>query len=51
MALFDPAWLEGMYNNLARVKDHPAYFQRWARESAEARETLPARTICPTARA
>ncbi|WP_418119595.1 alpha/beta hydrolase [Variovorax sp. 350MFTsu5.1] len=47
MALFDPAWLEGMYNNLARVKDHPAYFQRWARESAEARETLPARIDLP----
>ena len=47
MALFDPAWLEGMYNNLARVKDHPAYFQRWARESAEAREILPARIDLP----
>jgi len=39
----DPAWLEGMYNNLARVKDHPAYFTRWARESAAARDTLPSR--------
>jgi len=32
MASYEPAWLEGMYNNLARVKDHPAYFQRWARD-------------------
>lgn len=39
----DPAWLEGMYNNLARVKEHPAYFARWARESAAARDTLPSR--------
>ncbi len=39
----DPAWLEGMYNNLARVKEHPAYFARWARESAAARDALPSR--------
>ena len=39
----DPAWLEGMYTNLARVKEHPAYFARWARESAAARDTLPSR--------
>lgn len=43
MASYEPAWLEGMYNNLARVKDHPAYFERWARESAQARDTLPSR--------
>lgn len=43
MASFDPAWLEGMYNNLARVKDHPAYFARWASESAAARDVLDAR--------
>jgi arylformamidase len=47
MAPFDPAWLEGMYNNLARVKDYPAYFERWARESAAARDTLPARIDLP----
>lgn len=43
MASYEPAWLEGMYNNLARVKDHPEYFQRWARDSAAARDALPAR--------
>lgn len=47
MTSFDPAWLEGMYNNLARVKDHLAYFERWGRESAAARETLPARIDLP----
>lgn len=40
MASNDPAWLEGMYNNLARVKDHPAYFERWTRDSAAARDAL-----------
>jgi arylformamidase len=43
MASYDPAWLEGMYNNLARVKDHPAYFERWTRESAAVRDALPGR--------
>ena len=47
MASFDPAWLEGMYNNLARVRSHPAYFERWAKESAAAREALPARIDVP----
>jgi arylformamidase len=47
MASYEPAWLEGMYNNLARVKDHPAYFERWARESAAARDALPARVDLP----
>ncbi|MGJ7527800.1 alpha/beta hydrolase [Variovorax sp. GB1P17] len=47
MASYEPAWLEGMYNNLARVKDHLAYFERWARESAKARDTLPSRIDLP----
>jgi arylformamidase len=47
MASFDSAWLEGMYNNLARVKDHPAYFARWASESAAARDALGARIDVP----
>jgi arylformamidase len=34
----DPAWLDRMYNNRALVPDHPAYFERWARFSALARE-------------
>lgn len=47
MASYEPAWLEGMYNNLARVKDHPAYFARWARDSQTVRETLPGRIDVP----
>ncbi|MDZ4360665.1 MAG: alpha/beta hydrolase, partial [Variovorax sp.] len=47
MEAHDPAWLEGMYNNLARVKDHPAYFARWARDSAAARDSLPCRIDVP----
>ncbi|ADU35884.1 alpha/beta hydrolase [Variovorax paradoxus] len=43
MASYDPAWLEGMYNNLARVKNHPVYFERWTRESAAVRDALPGR--------
>ncbi|WP_252374421.1 alpha/beta hydrolase [Hydrogenophaga sp. 2FB] len=38
-ASFDPAWLEREYNNRARVPEHPAYFERWARDSAQARES------------
>ena len=38
----DPAWLDSMYNNRARVPGHPAYFARWAAASAEARAAQPA---------
>ena len=41
MTLPDPAWLDRMYNNRARVPDHPAYFARWAQASADARATQP----------
>lgn len=47
MASYDPAWLEGMYNNLARLKDHPTYFARWAQESTATREALAGRTDVP----
>ncbi|MBD9666253.1 arylformamidase [Variovorax paradoxus] len=47
MASYEPAWLEGMYNNLARVKEHPAYFARWGRDSQAVRETLPGRIDVP----
>jgi len=33
----DPVWLDRMYNNRARVPDHPAYFARWAKASAAVR--------------
>ncbi len=36
----DIQWLERMYNNRMRVPDHPAYFARWAAESALVRRTL-----------
>ena len=41
MVSHDPAWLDRMYNNRARVPDHPAYFERWAAESAATRASLP----------
>lgn len=47
MSAHDPAWLEGMYNNLARVKNHPAYFERWTRDSASVRDALPGRIDIP----
>ncbi|CDN86964.1 alpha/beta hydrolase [Hydrogenophaga intermedia] len=34
----DPAWLDREYNNRALVPDHPAYFERWAEASKQARE-------------
>lgn len=40
MVSYDPAWLDRMYNNRARVPGHPAYFARWAAESAAARAAL-----------
>ena len=36
----DTQWLERMYNNRMRVPDHPAYFARWAAESALVRRSL-----------
>jgi arylformamidase len=38
MKLDDAHWLEQQYNNRARVPDHPLYFERWARTSAQVRE-------------
>ncbi len=38
----DPAWLDREYNNRVRVPDHATHFERWARESARAREAGPA---------
>ncbi len=42
MTLNDPVWLDRMYNNRARVPEHPAYFSRWAEESAHVRATARA---------
>ena len=38
MARLDPAWLDAQYNNRARIPEHPAMFERWARDSAIARD-------------
>ena len=39
--LYDPAWLERMYNNRALVTDHMDYLQRWAEDSAQVRANQP----------
>ncbi len=43
MSLHDPAWLDRMYNNRELVPEHPAFFERWAAESAAVREALGAK--------
>lgn len=40
MSLHDPAWLDTMYNNRARVPEHPVHLARWASSSAAARASL-----------
>lgn len=47
MPSYDPAWLDRMYNNRELVPEHPAYFARWAAESAELREALTAHIDLP----
>lgn len=39
MTLFDPAWLDRMYNNRALVPEHAEHFSRWAETSAAARSS------------
>ncbi|MDO9403864.1 MAG: alpha/beta hydrolase fold domain-containing protein [Polaromonas sp.] len=43
----DAAWLDRMYNNRARVPDHPAHLAHWAEASAAARQSLPCQTDVP----
>ena len=38
----DAAWWDRMYDNRARVPEHPAYLQRWASDSAQVRRTADA---------
>ena len=38
--LNDPAWLEGQYNNRARVPEHGQHFERWREASKAARDRL-----------
>lgn len=47
MALYDPAWLDSMYNNRARVPEHPVHLARWASKSANARASLDCRLDLP----
>ncbi|HSW17598.1 MAG TPA: alpha/beta hydrolase [Ramlibacter sp.] len=35
----DSQWLDDMYNNRARVPEHPQYFEHWTRDSAFARSS------------
>ena len=37
----NPAWLDRMYNNRARVADHALHFSRWTQSSAQARASQP----------
>lgn len=37
-----PEWLDRMYNNRALVPEHEAHFERWRRDSAQARSAGPA---------
>jgi arylformamidase len=41
MKAHQAAWYDGMYNNRQLVPDHPAYFARWAEDSARARAAGP----------
>ena len=43
MARLDPAWLDRQYNNRARIPEHPMIFERWARASALARDSMSRR--------
>lgn len=36
---YDTAWLEREYNNRARVPEHTEHFERWARDSAQVRQS------------
>lgn len=43
MDRLDPAWLERQYNNRARIPEHPEIFDRWARASALAQDSMSRR--------
>lgn len=47
MDSYEPAWLDRMYNNRARVPDHPTYLGRWATDSAAARASLACQLDVP----
>lgn len=43
MTIIDTAFIEREYDNRALVPEHPAFFERWTRDSEFVRRTLPAR--------
>jgi arylformamidase len=43
MTRLDPDWLDKQYNNRARIPEHPMIFERWARASALARDSMSRR--------
>ena len=43
MPRHDPAWLDGQYNNRARVPEHPEILDRWARSSQLSRDGISRR--------
>lgn len=43
MTVIDTAFIEREYDNRALVPEHPAFFERWTRDSEFVRATLPAR--------
>ncbi|MFC5520889.1 alpha/beta hydrolase [Polaromonas jejuensis] len=47
LSAWDPAWLDRMYNNRARVPEHGEHFGRWAEDSRRARQRLPCRLDVP----
>ena len=46
-AALTPEFVEREYNNRALVPDHPAYFERWKRDSEYVRSTLECRLDLP----
>ena len=40
MNQLDPQWLDGQYNNRARIPEHPQLFERWRHASVLARSAL-----------
>jgi len=47
MDLHDDAWHDRMYNNRARVPEHPVHFARWADLSRQARSQSPCELDLP----
>lgn len=46
-SVWEPEWLDRMYNNRARVPEFAAHLSRWAQDSQQARELLPCQLDLP----